>query len=214
VKHDDVTRAQKLRGLLERLKQGKKVQNRDLQTWLGADGYSGYVDTWAAQKAVRLELASKPDAIVEYEARLKKANFTYNRAEYYSRTGKRATAKRLFGQADTQYERLLERLQEIVAADPSLAAWFDRDTTWDRAANLSLCPSGVPYVVTSKSLQNEARGGGLQVAKMDKQAVKIWVIEQELAELQMRVDGVDMNALLAKRRKLDIAAVHPERDSD
>lgn len=212
--HDDAKRMAKLQGLLERLKQGKNMQNRDLQTWLGADGYKDYEEAWAAQLALRDELGDKPAAIAEYEARLKKANFTYNRADHYSRTGKQATAKRLFGQADTQYERLLERLQEIVAADPGLAAWFDRDTTWDRTANLSLCPSGVPYVVTSKSLQNEARGGGLQSGKMEKRAVKIWVIEQELVYIKRRADGEGVGALLAKRHRLNIADIHPERDSD
>jgi len=204
----------KLQGLLERLKQGKNVQNRDLQTWLSADGYKDYEEAWAAQLALREELGNKPAAIVEYERRLKKANFTYNRADYYSRAGNRAAAKLLFGQADTEYEQLLTRLQEIVDANPSLRAWFDRDTTWDGINDLSLCPSGVPYVVTSKSLQNEASGGGVQVGKMTKQAVKIWVIEQELAELQRRADGVDVNALLAKRSTLRVADIHPERDND
>lgn len=212
--HDDATRATKLRGLRERLKQGKNVQNRDLQTWLSADGYKDYEEAWAAQLALREELGNKPAAIVEYERRLKKANFTYNRADYYSRAGNRAAAKLLFGQADTEYEQLLTRLQEIVDANPSLRAWFDRDTTWDGINDLSLCPSGVPYVVTSKSLQNEASGGGVQVGKMTKQAVKIWVIEQELAELQRRADGVDVNALLAKRSTLRVADIHPERDND
>lgn len=214
MQHTDAKRTQKLRGLLERLKQGKNVQNRDLQTWLGADGYKRYEDAWAAQLALRDDLENKPDAIVEYERRLKKANFTYNRADHYSRSGNHAAAKRLFGQADTEYERLLERLQEIVAADPSLRAWFDRDTKSDFKANLSLCPSGVPYVVTSKSLQNEASGAGLQGGKMSKRAVKMSLIEQELADLQMRADDVDVNALMAKRRRLDMVAVHPERDSD
>lgn len=210
----EAKRATKLRGLLKRLKQGKNVQNRDLQTWLGEDGYAHYEREWAAQRELRDELGNKPAEIVEYESRLKRANFTYNRADHYSRTGKHATAQRLFGQADTEYERLLERLQEIVAADPSLRAWFDRDTNSGFKANLSLCPSGVPYVVTSKSLQNEASGGGLQGGKMSKRAVKMSVIEQELVEIERRVDGKDVGALLAKRRKFKISDIHPERDSD
>lgn len=207
--HDHAKRAQKLRGLLARLKQGKSVQNRDLQTWLGADWYKRYEDAWAAQRTLRDDLGNKPDAIIEYEARLKRANFTYNRAERYSQQGKHETAKKLFGRADTEYEHLLESLQEIVAADPSLAVWFDRDTSWTWDGENNIEPECVPQVVTSKSPLNRTPNGGLHTAKMSNRAVKIMVIEQALAGLEQDADAC---ALLAKRRKLKIADVHPEKD--
>jgi hypothetical protein len=169
---------------LERLKQGKNVQNRDLQTWLGADGYKRYLDAWAAQKDLREELSNKPDAILEYEARLKRANFTYNKAEGYDRTFRFKAAELEYRDAEKQYERLLERLQEIIAADPTLRMWFDRDTSWTWDGENNTEPELVPQVVTSKSPHNRARNGGLQVAKMKKLAVKIDVIEHELVRLE------------------------------
>lgn len=202
-------RVRKLRGLLTRLRQGKNVQNRDLQTWLGAEWYRRYEEAWAAQRTLRGELGNKPDAIIEYEARLKRANFTYNRAERYSQQGKHVTAKKLFGRADTEYEHLLERLQEIVAADPSLAVWFDRDTSWTWDGENNIEPECVPQVVTSKSPLNRTPNVGLHTAKMSNRAVKIMVIEQALAGLEQDADA---GALLAKRRKLKIADVHPEKD--
>lgn len=204
-------RALKLQSLLKRLKQGKNVQNRDLQTWLGADGYAHYEQEWAAQKELRDDLGNKPDAIIEYERRLKKANFTYNRAERYSQQGNHVTAKKLFGRADTEYEHLLERLQEIVAADPSLAVWFDRDTSWTWDGENNIEPECVPQVVTSKSPLNRTPNGGLHAAKMSNRDVKIAVIEHELAQLE---GGDKTEELRAKGRKLTIADVHPEKDYD
>lgn len=183
MKHTDATRAKKLRGLLARLRQGKTVQNRDLKTWLGADGFAAYEQNWAAQKALREELSNKPDAIIDYESRLKKANFTYNKAEGYDRTGRYKAAELEYGDAEKQFERLLERLQEIIAADPSLCIWFDRDTTWSADSDLHLHPEHVPQVVTSKSPFNRAKSGGILQSKMDKRAVKIMAIEGELAAI-------------------------------
>jgi hypothetical protein len=169
---------------LKRLKQGKNVQNRDLQTWLGADGYAQYEQEWAAQKELRDELHDKPVEIIEYESRLKRANFTYNRADRYSQQGRHETAKRLFGQADTEFEGVLTYLQEIVAADPGLCVWFDRDTTWDSESKHSLHPEHVPQVVTSKSPFNRTKSGGILQRKLGKRDVKIMAIENELAGIK------------------------------
>lgn len=183
MQHTDAKRATKLRGLLKRLEQGKNVQNRDLQTWLGEDGYAQYEQEWATQKDLRDELGNKPAEIVEYERLLKRANFAFNKAERYSQKGKYETAKKLFGAADVEFERLLERLQEIVAADPALCVWFDRETAWDAESEHSLHPEHVPQIVTSKSPYNRAPTGGILQRKQNKQAVKIGAIERELERL-------------------------------
>jgi hypothetical protein len=184
VQHDDAKRATKLRGLLKRLKQGKDVQNRDLQTWLGADGYAQYTAEWAAQKDLRNELRDKPTEIIEYERRLKRANFTYNRAERYSQQGKHTTAKRLFGLADTEFEGVLTNLQEIIAADPALCVWFDRETAWDADSENTLHPEKVPQVVTSKSPFNRTKSGGILQRKQSKHEVKKAAVEWELERIK------------------------------
>ena len=184
MQHDDAKRATKLRGLLKRLKQGKNVQNRDLQTWLGADGYAQYEEEWAAQKDLRNQLRDKPTEIVEYESRLKRANFLYGRADRYSRQGKSVTATSLFSQAENEFERLLEYLEEITAADPALRPWFDRDTTGGLESKNSPDPHSVPLVVTSKGLLNEARNGGILARKQRKRDVKMAAIEHELERIK------------------------------
>lgn len=185
MQHTDAKRATKLRGLLKRLKQGKNVQNRDLQTWLGVDGYAHYEQEWAAQKELRDELRDKPAEIVEYESRLKRANFTYNRADRYSQQGKHATARKLMAQAEKEYEGLLERLEEITAADPGLCVWFDRDTAGGLQSMNAPDPDSVPQVVTSKSRLNKTPGGGILQGKLDKRDVKIMAIENELAGIKL-----------------------------
>jgi hypothetical protein len=110
-------RWKKLAGLLDRLKQKKSVQNRTLRTWLTEDEYSSYAAECASQTALRDELEDKPDEVAEYEKRLNKAQFAYNMAEGNSQRGAHTVAGKGFDRADVLFERALEYLQEIIAAD-------------------------------------------------------------------------------------------------
>ena len=90
----------KLKQVFERLSRGEIVQNRQLKTVLGTEGYARYLSDCEYQKYLRSMLKDKPDAIVEYERRLKAATFAYSKADYKSRKGHR-TAKKMFGSSDT-----------------------------------------------------------------------------------------------------------------
>ena len=144
-------RALKLEALLAKLEAGEHVQNRTLKTWLTDDEYQLLITGWDTQKQLRDELNSKPEQLTDYEHLLKLADFTYNKAEAYSNRGKHSAAKLLFSQADRHYEKALERLQEIIADDPQLHLWFDRDTEWAFENTLSLSPVSVPRCFTSRS---------------------------------------------------------------
>lgn len=178
---DAAQRHGKLALLLQRLHVGQHVQNRDLETWLTADAWASYESELATQQELRTDLGQKPDAVREYERLVAQANFAYNKGEGFSVRGKSVAARRHFERADVLYERALEHLQEIMATDPSLCAWFDRDTNWNADSEISLCPSGVPHVVTSRSLDN--RGGGILRQLRSKRDLKIAAVEQALAEL-------------------------------
>lgn len=145
---DDSKRADKLRGLLTRLKQNKTVQNRDLRTWLGDAAYVAYERDWAEQQSLRVELRDKPSEIVEYERLMKSASFIYNKADALSSRGHSETALKMFGAADDAFERLHEYLAIALARDGAVAWWFDRDVY----AEHGLTPDSVPRVITSKSL--------------------------------------------------------------
>lgn len=173
---------QKLEHLIDRIKREKNVQNRDLKTWLTADAWATYVDELATQQALRSEVQKKPDTVREYERLVALANFSYNKGEGFSVRRKSVAARRYFERAEALYECALEHLQEIMAADPSLCVWFDRDTSWTADSEISLCPSAVPHVVTSRSLDN--RGGGLLRQIRSKRDLKIAAIEHALVELK------------------------------
>ena len=168
----------KLRLMLERLELGDNVQNRDLRTWIGDEAYDEYEAECMLQQELRKELQSKPSAVKEYERRLRLALLAYNKGEGASSRGRHAAAKRYFAEADKLFERALEYLQEIVAAEPSLCAWFDRDTSWTIDGEASIDATSIPRVVTSRSLDN--RGGGLLRRLQSKRDLKIAAVERAL----------------------------------
>ena len=63
-------RIDKLQQVLDRLSRGEIVQNRQLKTVLGAEGYARYLDDYCEQTQLRDVLKDKPDEIIEYERRL------------------------------------------------------------------------------------------------------------------------------------------------
>ena len=106
------------------------------------------------------------------------ALLAYNKGEGASSRRRHAAAKRYFAEADKLFERALEYLQEIVAAEPSLCAWFDRDTSWTIDGEASIDATSIPRVVTSRSLDN--RGGGLLRRLQSKRDLKIAAVERAL----------------------------------
>lgn len=175
----DVRRKAKLELLLERLRRGDNVQNRDLRTWLGEDGYADYEADCQQQHEFRQVLEEKPTAIREYEKRLKRALLAYNKGEGASSKGRKQAATAYYRAAETQFELLLEYLQEVIATDQSLRGWFDRDTDWTASSKIGLDPVSVPRVVTSRSLDN--RGGGITRQLRNKRDLKIAAVERVLS---------------------------------
>lgn len=191
----------KLNALLDRLKRGENVQNRDLQTWLGKTAYADYEAELKTQQELRDELRKKPSSVREYERRLRLALLAYNKGEGASSRGKHSAAKRYFAEADTLFERTLEYLQEIMQADQSLCVWFDRDTSWTAENDIGLDPIKVPRVVTSRSLDN--RGGGLTSRLQSKRDLKIAAIVRALAEADSETGQVDAGLNDAQKAQLD-----------
>ena len=150
-------RINKLKQVLERLSRGKIVQNRQLKSVLGAEGYARYLDDCEYQQHLRVMLKDKPDEIIEYERLLKAATFAYNKADSKSQKGHRS-AKKMFGVSDTLFERLSEYLTEKIVRHHDLEAWFDRPLAMAAEDSFGLSPDSFPQIITSKSLKN--KGGG------------------------------------------------------
>lgn len=169
-------RARKLNTILKRLKNGEHVQNRDLQKWLTDDEFVAIEHEWENQKELREELTDKPDEIIEYEKRLKKALFEYNKYASYKN---RNTIKKAKNNSDNHFERLLEHLQEIIYADPSLAEWFDRPLDFSTSGNLSIDPIGIPRAITSRSLDSQSK----HFRKLTKNQVKQNIVSHAIDKI-------------------------------
>ncbi|MDC1335102.1 hypothetical protein N8307_09280 [Planktomarina temperata] len=125
IEKSTVKQIAKLQKIIERRSGGEIVQNRQLKTVLGTEGYARYLSDCEYQRYLRAMLRDKPDEIVEYERRLKVATFAYSKADYRSQKGHRS-AKKMFGASDKQFERLSEYLSENIIGHPELEVWFDR----------------------------------------------------------------------------------------
>lgn len=173
---DEQTRLSKLENILEQMRRGENVQNRQLQRWLLPEEFEELELAWQEQKEIRLEMADKPSDLVKYEKKLAKAIFFYNRAESYGAKGRISTAKKLYNSCDTLCEEAIEILQEILHFDPSLRTWFDRDCDFGPGSELSADISSLPRLVSSRSHEKQ-RSASRVVKKLD---VKIAVVERAI----------------------------------
>ena len=198
-------RINKLKQVLERLSREKIVQNRQLKTVLGAEGYARYCYDCHEQTQLREMLGDKPKVITEYERRLKAATFSYNKADSKSIKGQHKSASKMFNYTDTLFERLAEYLSEKIAGDLDLEAWFDRTVETTPENSFGLSPDSFPQVITSRSLNNA--GGGHLVNKRTIREVKIDAVKAILEELtspkqETVVDTTDQMARFKRLRQL------------
>lgn len=70
---DEANKLAKLEAIADKLKRGKNVQNRQLQTLLSDDEYAQIEAEWQEQLVLREELKDKPSDLMRYEEKLKQA---------------------------------------------------------------------------------------------------------------------------------------------
>jgi hypothetical protein len=169
-------RLSKLEGIIDKLRRGENVQNRQLQTWLSDDEYEQIASEWDTQKLFREELKDKPDELKRYEDKLKEAIMMRNRSDSYHRKGKKSAAYKLDSKCESLCEDALEILQEIVAADASLQIWFDRNLDFAHGSLIDASLGNLPRLVTSRSIEKLSDDSRL-VKKID---VKIGVVERAI----------------------------------
>lgn len=197
----DDKRVAKLEAVLERLRGGKNVQNRQLQALLGEAAYAQFEDEWRQQQELRVTLAEKPKEVLEYERRLKEATFAYGKADAASGQGRYKAARSLLATSDTKFERLAEYLAEHIAGKAHLEVWFDRSVHFDASNTPNGSAEKFPCVITSRSLRN--RGGGLLNVRRTKQQIKLDAVERELERLTTdAVEEADLAKVMAARQKL------------
>ena len=173
----------RLEFLLERLRAGHDVQSRDLKTWLGQAAFAEYEAAWQEQLKLRDELASKPEAVRQYEVRFRDARLLENRADGYAAKGNLRQARAFRAKSEAAYERLLEFVQELVQADASLHEWFDRIPDVDAENAPSLIAECMPHVVSSRSLNRTIAHHRSRSLK-SKREIKREALEAALGEYQ------------------------------
>ena len=166
-------RLAKLEAIVDRLRRGENVQNRQLQTWLSEDKYAQVNIEWQEHLELREELKDNPDELKRYEDKLKEAIMMRNRSDSYHRKGKKSAAYKLDSKCESLCEEALEILQEIVAADASLQIWFDRNLDFEHGSLIDASLGNLPRLVTSRSIEKLSDDSRL-VKKID---VKISVAE-------------------------------------
>lgn len=172
-------RLAKLFCVLEKLKRGENVQNRQLQTWLDENEYAQIETEWQEQLELRDELRNKPSELKRYEDKLREAVFAHNRAEWLSSKGKHTTAKRFYNKSESLCEAALEILQEIVHTDAHMQIWFDRNLDFDVGSGIAANIFSLPRLVTSRSIERQ-REDCRVVKKID---VKISVVERAINDI-------------------------------
>ena len=169
-----------LQDMQSKLEQGQHVQNRRLKKWLTDDQYALIDELWQEQLQLRDELKDKPDAIKEYEERLRAAIFHDNRADGYRRRGNTKAAEQMRNKSIAALEDLLERYAEMIQEDLSLHAWFDRELDWGHGGDATADLASVPRPITSTS---KDANGSLIHNTMTKREVKQQVVESAIDAL-------------------------------
>ena len=193
-------RLAKLGAIADKLKRGENVQNRQLQTWLSEDEYAQIEVEWLEQLEIRDELKEKPSDLKRYENKLKEAIMMRNRSDAYHRKGKKSAAYKLDSKCESLCEDALEILQEIVAADASLAIWFDRHLDFEHGSLIDASLDNLPRLVASRSIEKQHDDSRI-VKKLD---VKIDVVERVIYNIGRAVEPITSSTKLQLNKFIQI----------
>lgn len=162
--------------LIRRLDCGKDVSRRRLFRVIGPTALAKMERAWRNEVRSRDE---KPAEIVEYARRLGIALRKYGKADLHSVRGS-VKAQRLFEVAESDFEKALEYLTEMLRCKPDLRMWIDRDVGGN--SHVEFHPAAMPYPIWSKS--NYARKGMLPKRRI--RDFKREALEEALEKLERR----------------------------
>ena len=195
----------RVKALLKKLNDGRKVSMRDLQNNLGINAVNEFKRRWKEDLESRFDATNKPQEIKDYEKMLKRADFENNKADgiklnkFNSRNKNPSkSALVLRNRAEGLYERVIERAQELVSSDASSILWFDRAID---VMKLNPDFESVPRVITSRSLNNIKRNMKIT----SKEDIKRDILQNYLDESNVneKIDVDKLKSMLKKLRKID-----------
>jgi hypothetical protein len=189
--------AKKIKTLLKKLDNGKNVSMRDLQNTLGVDAVNEFKKRWSEEKENRFDTKNKPQDIKDYEAMLRRADFENSKADGIKLNKLNSRNKNpyksavgLRNRAESIYEDVIVRAQEIVGADATNRLWFDREID----ENLQPDFESVPRIVTSRSLNNMKKN----MKVISKEDIKRDILQSYLGESNAKMDINKLKSMLKK----------------
>lgn len=189
---EDDARIAKLRRLLAQLNNNQHASNREMRKAMGDSAYESFEGSWQEQLDLRKQLKNKPDEIRDYEKGLKRAIFLENRAKALRGDNAKGAVK-LAKAAETAFEQLYEKLDEIISVNRALSGWFDREVRRDASNASDLSSIDAPRVVTVKS------GGGYASGIRSKRDTKIAAIEHEIDRIENPVSDDELRDDMQRR---------------
>ncbi len=182
---------------MKKLDNGKNVSMRDLQNTLGVDAVNEFKKRWSEEKENRFDTKNKPQDIKDYEAMLRRADFENSKADGIKLNKLNSRNKNpyksavgLRNRAESIYEDVIVRAQEIVGADATNRLWFDREID----ENLQPDFESVPRIVTSRSLNNMKKN----MKVISKEDIKRDILQSYLGESNAKMDINKLKSMLKK----------------
>ena len=191
----------KVKRLAERLNEGEVVQLREIAGVLGEEATAEFKSRCQSENSYRATLKDKPDVVTAYEAKLKRGDMLFGRAEKLSGSATRRkiggkvvqsdAVKNMHYKAEKMYEEALEILSENYATDKSLVMYFDRDLDFAIGGELGPDIGSVPRTKTSRSAYSKnveySKTGDRTItptlAGASKTDIKAEMVERALAEM-------------------------------
>ena len=215
----------KVKRLAERLDAGELVQLREIAGVLGEQATAEFKSRWQSENSYRATLKDKPDVVTAYEAKLKRGDMLFGRAEKLSGSATRRkiggkvvqgdAVKNMYYKAEKMYEEALEILAENYATDKSLQMYFDRDLDFAIGSELAPDIGGVPRTKTSRSAYSKnveySKTGDRTItptlAGTSKADIKAEMVERALAEMTATYTALEntLAAVRAAKAEADVA---------
>ena len=147
----DARRIQRLQKLIEAMKSGDDVANRDLKNVLTDAEWSAHEQEISGARNCKSEQINIPQNLKRYVDLLKIADLLHARTVTMKNP---YTRSRLYNKSESAYARALEYLSEELSMDRGCLIWLDRDceSLWDDSyASISPDPTSVPRLYSSSS---------------------------------------------------------------
>jgi hypothetical protein len=159
-----------------RLRRGKHVQNRALQTHLTPAQYAAYEAAQAQQKMIRSGSKQKPHLIKHYETELNRVQLQDTKAKELHKRGHAEGAAAIEELCRTQLVDLRNKFNAAVLFDPTLQQWLDRPIP---ANDSALSIAAMPRSITSSSKSSLVQRKSPAQIKLEAVSAAMQELEQD-----------------------------------